>query len=199
MKLRNRLAANTTSYGTYNLEDALAGIASAGYRYVELAAIRGVIEHVPVDADAKTLARIQRLLNRFSLIPLALSAHSNLTKKKGLKDAFGGIDICERMGIEIMNTAVGGTDDGKEDEAAFIRNIGELSDYARERHVTITLEIHGELTATGERSARLVEKVNRPNIRVNYDTANCEYFGDVKAEEDLPRALPWVALCHLKD
>ena len=23
--------------------------------------------------------------------------------------------------------------------------------------------------------------------------------GDVKAEEDLPRALPWVALCHLKD
>ncbi|HKB42163.1 MAG TPA: TIM barrel protein, partial [Gemmataceae bacterium] len=65
--------------------------------------------------------------------------------------------------------------------------------------ITITLEIHGELTATGRKSAELMEKVNRPNVRINYDTANCEYFGAVRAEDDLPSALPWVALVHLKD
>src|SRR5262245_55052010 len=199
MKLSNRLAANTSSYAPYSLEEALAGIAASGFRHVELAAIRGIIEHVPLTPDTRTLGRVHRLLNHYSLTPVALSAHSNLTTARGLKDAFRALDLCERMGIPILNTAVGGPEEGEEDEAAFLRNIGGLADYATERDIIITLEIHGELTATGQKSAELVEKVNRPNVRVNYDTANCEYFGAVRAENDLPDVLPWVALCHLKD
>jgi len=199
MKLPNRLAATTSSYGPYTLEEALAGIAASGYRYVELAAIRGVIEHVPLDADGTTLARVQRLLNRYALIPSALSAHSNLAVARGLKDAFRALDLCERMGIPIMNTAVGGPGEGEEDEAGFLRRIGGLADHAAARDITITLEIHGELTATGRKARALVKKVNRPNVRVNYDTANCEYFGAVRAQDDLPDVLPWIGLSHLKD
>jgi len=199
MKLPNRLAATTTSYAPYSLEEALAGIADAGYRYVELAAIRGVIEHVPLDAEGRSLGRILRLLNRFALTPVVLSAHSNLTVAQGLKDAFRALDLCERMGIEIMNTAVAGAEDVKEDEAAFLNNIGKVSDYAGERGITLTLEIHGELMATGKKSRELIKKVNRSNVRINYDTANCEYFGNVRAEDDLPCALSWMALSHLKD
>jgi len=200
MRMPNRLAANTSSYMPYRLEEALAGIAAAGYRFVEVAAIRGVIEHVPLDADAKTVGRVQRLLNDHALTPVALSAHSNLTAARGVTDAYRGLDLCERLGIPIMNTAVGGPEDRHpEDEAAFLRNIGGLAEYAAERDVTITLEIHGELTATGRKSRELIEKVNRPNVRINYDTANCEYFGGVRAEDDLPYALPCVALSHLKD
>lgn len=199
MKPPNRLAATTSSYAPYGLEEALAGIAAAGFRHVELAAIRGVIEHVPLGANARALGRVHRLLNRYGLTPVALSGHSNLTAARGLRDAFRALDLCERMGIPILNTAVGGPEEGPEDEAAFLRNIGGLADYAAERDVTITLEIHGELTGTGRKSAELVAKVNRPNVRVNYDTANCEYFGGARAEDDLPHALPWVALCHLKD
>jgi sugar phosphate isomerase/epimerase len=116
-----------------------------------------------------------------------------------VKIAYSALDLCERMGIPILNTAVGGPEEAKEDEGAFLRNIDGLADYAAERDVTITLEIHGELTATGRKARELLEKVNRPNVRINYDTANCEYFGDVRAEADLPDALPWVALSHLKD
>jgi L-ribulose-5-phosphate 3-epimerase len=199
MKMPNRLAATTTSYAPYSLEEALAGIAGAGYRYVELAAIRGIMEHVPLDAGAKALGGVQRLLNRFSLTPVALSAHSNLQTAKGVKDALRALDLCERMGIEIMNTAVGGAEDGPEDEAAFLKNIGAISDYAAERQITVTLEIHGDLTATGRKSKDLFGKIKRPNIRINYDTANCEYFGNVRAEGDLPYALPWLGLVHLKD
>jgi len=199
MKWTNRLAATTTCYEPYSLEEALAGIAAAGFRYVELAAIRGIIEHVPLTPDARTLGHVHRLLNRYSLTPVALSAHSNLTNARGLKDAFRALDLCERMGIPILNTAVGGPEEGEEDEAVFLQNIGGLADYAAERDVTITLEIHGELTATGQKSAELMQKINRPNVRINYDTANCEYFGGVPAEEDLGYALPWVALSHLKD
>lgn len=199
MRMSNRLAANTSSYMPYSLEEALAGIAAAGYRYVELAAIRGVIDHVPIDADAKTIGRVQRLLNEHSLIPAVLSAHSDLTAERGKKDAIRGLDLCERMGIPIMNTCVGGPGDHRENEAAFLRNIGGLADYAAKRDIMITLEIHGELTATGRKSRELVDKVNRPNVLINYDTANCEYFGGVRAEDDLPYALPCIGLSHLKD
>jgi L-ribulose-5-phosphate 3-epimerase len=199
MNMPNRLAATTTSYAPYLLEEALAGIAGAGFRYVELAAIRGIMEHVPLDAGARALGGIQRLLNRFSLTPVALSAHSNLQTAKGVKDALRALDLCERLGIEIMNTAVGGAEDGPEDEAAFLKKIGAISDYAAERQITVTLEIHGDLTATGRRSKDLLGKIKRPNIRINYDTANCEYFGNVRAEGDLPYALPWLGLVHLKD
>jgi sugar phosphate isomerase/epimerase len=195
----NRLAATTTCYAPYRLEEALAGIASAGFRFVELAAIRGVIEHVPLDAGARSLGGIQRLLNRFSLTPVALSAHSNLQTAKGVKDALRALDLCERMGIEIMNTAVGGAADGPEDEDVFLKNIAPLSDYAARRQITITLEIHGDLTATGLKSGNLLGKIKRPNVRINYDTANCEYFGNVRADVDLPYALPWLGLVHLKD
>jgi hypothetical protein len=54
MTLKNRLGGHTNSYHTYSLEEALEGIAAAGYRYVELSAVRGWTEHVPLDADAKT-------------------------------------------------------------------------------------------------------------------------------------------------
>lgn len=103
------------------------------------------------------------------------------------------------MGIPILNTAVGGPEEGEEDESAFLKNVSGLAEYAAERDVTITLEIHGHLTRTGRLTRELVEKVNRPNVRINYDTANCEFYGGVRAEDDLPDALPWVALVHLKD
>lgn len=199
MKLPNRLAAVTSSYLPYSLEEALAGIAAAGFRFVELAAIRGIIEHVPPDAEDYDVSRVLRLLNQYALTPVALSAHSNLTTARGVKDAYRALDLCERMGIPIMNTAVSGAEDVPEDEVAFLRHIGGLADYAKGRDLTITLEIHGELTATGWKARELMEKVNRPNVRLNYDTANCEYFGGVRAEDDLPYALPWLGLSHLKD
>jgi sugar phosphate isomerase/epimerase len=195
----NRLAATTTCYVESSLAEALAGIAGAGFRYVELASIRGVCEHVPLGADTKDLGRVHYLLNQYALTPVALSAHSNLTTDAGLADAHAGLELCERMGIAVMNTAVGGPEDVAEDEGLFLKNIGGLADAASARGITITLEIHGELTATGQGAKRLAEAVAHPNVRINYDTANCEYFGGVRAEDDLPHAIPWMALCHLKD
>ena len=108
MALRNRLGGHSNSYHTYSLEEALEGIAAAGYKFVELSAVRGWTEHVPLEADAKTLGRIHRMMNKLGLMSLSLSGHSDLTTKDGLKDGLKAVDLCERMGIEIMNTAIGG-------------------------------------------------------------------------------------------
>ena len=45
------LAGHTNSYHTYSFDEALAGIAAAGYKGVELSAVPGWTEHVDVDDD----------------------------------------------------------------------------------------------------------------------------------------------------
>ena len=46
--MQNILAGHTNSYHTYTLDEALEGIAKAGFKYVELSAVRGWTEHVPL-------------------------------------------------------------------------------------------------------------------------------------------------------
>jgi len=197
--MQNRLGANTGSYYHHPVEQALEGIAAAGFRYVELAAIRGVVEHVPLYAGDNELKSIRDMSRRIGLTPVSLSGHSDLTQEAGIADARECMRICERLDIAILNTAVGGAFNEDEDESAFLANIQGLASEAQAMGITIALEIHGSLTGTGAKTRALVEKVKHPSVRINYDTANCEYFAGVRAEDDLPQALPFLAHCHLKD
>ena len=45
----------------------------------------------------------------------------------------------------------------------------------------------------------LLERIGHPRIKVAYDTANCEFYGDTKAVDDLRTMLPYLANVHLKD
>jgi hypothetical protein len=65
-QLPNKLGANLTSYCAFELEPALEGVAAAGYRYVELTSIRGVVEHVSPDADATTEALFLAGIDEFA-------------------------------------------------------------------------------------------------------------------------------------
>ncbi len=60
--MRNALAGHTNSFHTYSREEALAGIAEAGYRSVELTAVEGWTEHVDLDADTGELRAAPRAL-----------------------------------------------------------------------------------------------------------------------------------------
>ena len=48
MALHNRLGGHSNSYHTFSLEEALEGIAAAGYKFVKFSAVRGWTEHVPL-------------------------------------------------------------------------------------------------------------------------------------------------------
>ena len=199
MPLSNRLGGHSNSYHTYSLEEALKGIASAGYKFVELSAVRGWTEHVPLEADAGTLGEIDRMMNRLGLTPLSLSGHSDLTIKDGLKDGLKAVDLCERMGIGIMNTAIGGHYSESEDEEAFMGNIHELADYAAARDILLGIEIHGDITRSAAVAMPVLERIDRKNVLINYDTANAEFYGGVDPVADLKTALPKLVHCHLKD
>ena len=64
------LAGHTNSYHTYGFDDALAGIAEAGYGGVELSAVPGWTEHLSLDEDP---AAVRRKLEGYGLEAVSLS------------------------------------------------------------------------------------------------------------------------------
>src|SRR5438270_7720131 len=194
--MANPLAGHTNSYHTYGFDEALAGIAGAGYRHVELTAVPGWTEHVSLDDDP---AEVRRKLEGYGLSAVSLSGHSDLTTREGLEHGIRAVRWAADYGLPIMNTAVGGHQSADENEAAFLANIGRLADAAESAGVVVALEIHGDIMASSDVTIPLLEKIGRDSIRVNYDTANVEFYSGDKAVDDLPKITPYLAHVHLTD
>jgi sugar phosphate isomerase/epimerase len=191
------LAGHTGSYYSYSAIDAYAGIAAAGFRHVELAAVPGGVDHVNVHADP---AETKAVLDEYGLEAVSISGHSILTTPDGLAHGLAVVSWAERFGLPIVNTAVGGhAPDTEEDETLFLANIGTLADAAGAAGITLALETHGDLMASGEKSRALLERIDHPAIRVNYDTANVEYYAGVSAADDIGSIADMVGHVHLKD
>ena len=101
--------------------------------------------------------------------------------------------------MPVMSTAIGGHSSQEENESAFLAGIGRVAAAADAAGVDVALEIHGDIMATGALTLPLLEKIGHPRIKVAYDTANCEFYGDTKAVDDLHTMLPYLANVHLKD
>ena len=99
--MRNALAGHTNSFHTYGREEALAGIAEAGYRTVELTAVEGWTEHVDLDADT---GELRARLEHYGLEPVVLSGHSDLTTADGLAYGIKAVRWCAKYGLPVMNT-----------------------------------------------------------------------------------------------
>jgi sugar phosphate isomerase/epimerase len=192
----NPLAGHTNTYHSYGLDDALAGIAAAGFKHVELSAVPGWTEHVDLDGDP---SETRRRLDGYGLEAVSLSGHSDLTTRDGLEHGIKAVRWAAAYGLPVVNSAVGGHESADENEAAFLANVGELADAADRAGVVVALEIHGDIMASSDVTIPLIEKIGRDSIRVNYDTANVEYYSGDSAVDDLPKITRYLAHVHLKD
>jgi L-ribulose-5-phosphate 3-epimerase len=194
--MANPLAGHTNSYHTYGQDEALRGIAEAGYKYVELSAVPGWTEHVDLDTAPD---EVRKKLEGYGLEAVSISGHSDLTTPEGLEHGLKAVRWAADYGLPIMNTAVGGHQSADENEAAFLGNVGELADAAEAAGVVVALEIHGDIMASSDVTIPLLEKIGRDSVKVNYDTANVEFYSGDLAVDDLPKITPYLAHVHLKD
>jgi sugar phosphate isomerase/epimerase len=202
--MTDRLAASTNSYHPYSLEEALAGIAAAGFASVELTSVPGWTEHVRRDAGEEALAYVKDQLQRFGLEAISLSGHSDLVSDAGVAEFRKALRIARALGIGYVTTSTGGHDDAsagdlEDQRERFLARIGGLADEAADLGITICLETHGGLLATGVIAKALVEEIGKPNVGINYDPGNVIYYGDARPEIDLPLAVSAVKHIHCKD
>jgi L-ribulose-5-phosphate 3-epimerase len=200
----DRLAASTNSYHTYSLEEALAGIASAGFKSVELTSVPGWTEHVRRDAEVEEIAYVKQLLNQNGLEAVSLSGHSDLVSEAGIAEFRKALKIANKLGIKYVTTSTGGHDASsagslEEQRNKFMTNIRPLADEAAALGIEICLETHGGLLATGVMAKQLVRDIGKPNIGINYDPGNVIFYGGVQPENDIKDSADAVTHMHVKD
>ncbi len=194
--MQERIAGHTNSYHTHGFEDALEGIAAAGYDLVELTAVQGWTEHVRLSDDVND---VRRKVEAVGLKANALSMHSDLTTDEGVRYGIDGVRWAADYGLSLVTTAIGGHASKKESEQDFLSRVGDLATAAEQAGVTVALEIHGDIMGTGEATRPLIERIGSPAIRVKYDTANVEFYGGRRAVDDLHHVLPYLVNMDMKD
>ena len=200
----DRLAASTNSYHTYSLDDALAGIAAAGFKSVELTSVPGWSEHVRRDSSVEAIAYVKDALKNYGLDAISLSGHSDLVSDAGAVEFRKALTIANKLGISYVTTSTGGHDAssaGELDEQRdrFLERVGGLADEAAALGITICLETHGGLLATGAQATELVERIGKPNVGINYDPGNVVFYGGVRPEDDIAAAAQVIKHMHCKD
>lgn len=202
--MANRLTGLTNTYHTYSLEEALAGIAAAGFKSVELTSVPGWTEHVRRDAGAEEIAHVKDQLQANGLTAVSLAGHSDLVSEAGIAEFRKALNIANKLGIAYVTTSTGGHDASSggslEDQRNhFMANIRPLADEAAAMGITICLETHGGLLASGVIAKKLIEDIGKENIGINYDPGNVIFYGGVRPEEDIQTSADAVKHMHCKD
>lgn len=192
----DRLVAHANCFHPYSFEDALTGVAAAGFSQIELSAVQGWTPHVNLRDDPEA---VRTRVADHGLTAVALSGHSDLTTPEGVRYAVAAIEWAAAYGLRDFTTAIGGHASAEEDLEQFLRGFGPVVEAAEKHDVTVALEVHGSLMATGQLSRPIIERIGSPRIGVKYDTGNCEYYGGVTAVDDFASIADRVVNIDAKD
>lgn len=192
------VGASTIFFKPYPLAVAVEGVAAAGFGLIELSAVKGSIEHLdPDDLSVPTLKDVERQLHRHALEVCSIAGHGELHTEVGLARHRRLLRAASALHAGVLVTFVDlVTPDGW---PGFVDNLRALADDAAEAEVVVCLENHGRDMPTGVTGAAFLEKVDHPNVRLNYDTGNASFLAGVDPADDVRGVLPLVGHVHVKD
>lgn len=196
------IAANSNCYHGFSIEQAIEGIRRAGFRYIELTATRGWTEHVFPDQPFERLCHVRDLLDKAGLTPFSMSGHCNLMDTARINDFIRNIQLAAFFGCTYIVSSIGEAhlkDQTVADNAEVARHVAGLVPCLTRYGLTLVLETHGREHGTGAVLADIVRRVGSERVKINYDTANVIFYGNVNPCADLAACMADVGYLHLKD
>lgn len=195
------IAVNSNCYHGFSIEEAVAGIKAAGFKYIELTATKGWTEHVFPDQSFKRALEVQDLLEENGLIPFATSGHTNLMDTERIGDFVDNMRLAHFFGSEYIVSSIGEAhlkDNAVASNAVVAEHIKGLVKYLEKYDMKLVLEVHGD-HGTGAVLKDIVERVGSERVLINYDTANAIFYGDVNVPEDFAACMDKIGYVHLKE
>jgi sugar phosphate isomerase/epimerase len=190
---------STIIFKPYSLEEALRGLAAAGFENVEIGAVKGFLEHLDPDAiDDAAIASTRRLLDENGLRVVSMSGHAQLHTDEGVRRLTNVLRAGKELGIVVLNTFTGDAE-GEEQLSAFEANVRAVADEAEAAGIRLCIETDSNLLPTAEAGIVILERIGHPWIQFNYDPGNVVYYTGAVPEDDIKWALPRLGHVHLKD
>jgi L-ribulose-5-phosphate 3-epimerase len=183
----------------YSLEEALRGLAAAGFENVEIGAVKGFLEHLdPDDLSPRVIDETSSLLDRHGLRVVSMSGHAQLHTDEGLARLRRVLGAGRELGILVLNTFTGDAETPAERDL-FVENARTLADEAQAAGIRLCIETDSNLMPTAKTGRRLLDEIGRDWIQINYDPGNVVYYAGVSPELDIQHALGRIGHVHLKD
>ena len=183
----------------YTLEEALRGLAEAGFVNVEIGAVKGFLEHLDPDRlGSAEIEQTQALLDRYGLTCVSMSGHAPLHLDEGRRRLRNVLAAGRELGILVLNTFTGDAETPEEIEA-FKANARALADEAQAAGIRLCIETDSNLLPTAEIGMRLLDEIDHDWIQINYDPGNVVYYVGARPEDDVRFGLGRYGHFHLKD
>ena len=204
-----KLGYSTWGMPTVPIDTAISHLASLGFDGIELTIIPRFTTELST-LDAAERKRIASLLKQHNLALPAIAAHSSLLETdtdahaKNMWRLKGGVDLAVELAqgdeLPAVNTTLGGKPDQWDTKKDFlVERVGELVDYGASRGVTIAMEPHiGAIIDTPDKVLELLEIVNSPYLKVNFDISHFDIVG-IPTEETVSALAAVSAHTHVKD
>jgi sugar phosphate isomerase/epimerase len=180
----------------YTLEEALRGLAEAGFEHVEIGAVKGFLEHV--DPDDPDVEGCRRLLDEHGLTCVSMSGHAPLHQEIGRRRLTNVLGAGRELGIQVLNTFTGDAETPEEIEA-FKTNVRAIADEAQAAGIRLCIETDSNLLPTAEIGRPILDDIGHDWIQFNYDPGNVRYYTGAVPEQDIEFALDRLGHFHLKD
>jgi sugar phosphate isomerase/epimerase len=189
-----KLGLNTVLFGGHSLEDAFRVAALAGYDGVELAAIRGMAEHLPVPASREEVEMIGRLAESHGLELLAIEQPS--LEREHMEETFR---VAQALGIRIVNCGPGGKSGDDESLTETIGHLSELSRVAGSYGVILCVKAHvGAAIFDTTSSLRALAAIDSPHFGLDMDPSHIHRAGE-DAVEALTAVVDRIRHVHVRD
>jgi len=192
-----------------DIEEAFPAVAGIGYTALELA----VTPRFPTELyslDAAKKKRISQLLDEYNLVLSAVAGHTSMceldparneTNMQRLRDTIDLAAELRQAGEQpVVASLVGGREDEWEAKKELLaERVGALGEYAASRDVILGVEPHcGTALDLPDRVTWLIEQVNHPAVRVNFDISHFDIRG-IGIDECVPQMAPLSVHTHVKD
>ncbi|WP_243297820.1 sugar phosphate isomerase/epimerase family protein [Bacillus litorisediminis] len=196
-----QLAINSNTYHGFSLEDAVKGASEAGFTQIELAAVKDHTAHVLPEMSSGERNEIKALLKAYGLKCVGIGAHSNVMREEGIANLIKSVDLAVEFDCPYIITATGDAhhdSDVIEDVEVLARNLEPVLVKCEKLNKMLVLETHGNNFASGLSLQMLARSLNN-RVKINYDTANVIFYGNMLPYDDLEASVDYVEFIHLKD
>ena len=128
------------------------------------------------------------------MVPFSMSGHCSLMDRSRMKDFIANIRRAAFFNCQYIVSSIGeahladGASASNETVAEHIRT---FLPFLEEYGLELVLEVHGE-HGSGGILKEIVSLVDSPRVKINYDTANAIFYGDVDVVKDLAGCLDQV-------
>jgi len=193
------LGCSTILYGGYSLDEALDGIAKAGYKAIELCARPGMAPHLEIGKSDGYYKEVKDKVESRGLVIESIGGTGGVGL--GGEDFSKLLEAANLVGSPFIAEGAGGRSDDEESMKEVIDRLNKAAETASEYDVKLTIKPHvGNAIYSAESILKAVKDLNTDWVGINFDPSHIWRSGpDVDPVESLKKVKQYVFTLRIRD